>query len=292
VKIITVLKIRLFLVLLLLVQAGCLKTTKNIPANLRLLPAKTANKAELLQGLEESSNQVQTFKSGMLLDLSTGGPKSGVLNEYRETRGAIAVSRGTNHMLMKVLAPLVLTTLATMVSDGTEYRVSIPLKNQYAVGNVNAPLSSDSSLNNLRPKIIMEGLFVDVRPYLKKTQFRYLFEEAVQGTHSYYVIGFVHDVSGEEAEYVEKLWIDRSEDLQVTRKQIFGKDGKLETDVQYQNYQLQDGIPFPQTVVISRPAEDYTVKMTFTSRTFNEAIPDEVFNLPRPDGSQLVQLTK
>ena len=114
----------------------------------------------------------------------------------------------------------------------------------------------------------------------------------VQGTHSYYVIGFIQDVSGEEAEYVEKLWIDRSEDLQVTRKQIFGKAGRLETDVQYQNYQLQDGISFPQTVVISRPVEDYTVKMAFTSRTFNEAIPEEVFNLPRPEGSELVQLTK
>jgi outer membrane lipoprotein-sorting protein len=282
-------KIHFICLLLLLVTAGCLKRTRAIPVDQRLLPAKSAARAELLQGLEEKSKRVQTVKGTITLDLAGGGPKSGVLTEYRQTKAVVAAQR-PDHIRIQVQAPIVLTTLATMVSDGIQYKVLIPIKNQFAVGSVNAPLTSDKALNNLRPKIFMDGLFIDVTPYIDKPQFKALFEEAVQGIHSYYVFSFI-DVSGREVQLLEKIWVDRT-DLQVSRKQVFGPEGKIETDVEYSNYLSDGGIPFPQVIVIHRPSEDYTVKLTFMNRTFNEPIPQEAFNLSRPDGSELVQLTK
>jgi outer membrane lipoprotein-sorting protein len=89
---------------------------------------------------------------------------------------------------------------------------------------------------------------------------------------------------------LQKVWIDRS-DLQVSRKQVFGKDGRLETDVDYQNYQPQGGIPFPEVIVIHRPIEEFTVKMTFQQTTMNEKLDAKAFDLPRPDGSELLQLS-
>ena len=282
-------KIGFIVLLLSLVQVSCIKKTRPIPPDQRLLPAKSATRAELLQDLEERSKQVETLKGSITLDLSGGGPKSGVLTEYRQTRGVVVVRR-PDHVRIQVQAPLVLTTLATMVSDGNQYRVSIPIKNQYAIGNVNAPLSADSTLNNLRPKIIADGLFVDIRPYLDKPEIRWLFEEATEGTHSYYVFSFI-DFAAPEAHLLEKVWIDRT-DLQVSRKQLFGREGNIETDVKYSNYHSDGGISFPQVIAIYRTVEDYTVKMTFMNRTFNEKVPEDAFNLPRPEGSELVQLTK
>jgi len=137
----------------------------------------------------------------------------------------------------------------------------------------------------------VDGLFVDIRPYLNKPQYRFLLNEEVEGTHSFYVFAVI-DVSAKDAQYYEKIWIDRSAGMQVGRKQMFGTEGRLETDVRYQNYQFEGEIAFPQVVVISRPMEDYTVKMTFQTETFNEPVPNDAFSLPRPDGSELVQLTK
>ena len=81
----------------------------------------------------------------------------------------------------------------------------------------------------------------------------------------------------------EKLWIDRT-DLQISRKQLFGKDGRVETEVESSNYQTEGESSFPHTVVIQRPVEEYTLKMGFQKATLNQKLPDDAFNLERRSG--------
>jgi outer membrane lipoprotein-sorting protein len=280
------LKLQLLLLSLLLVQASCIKKTTVVPESQRLLPAQTATRSELLQALQDKSKQVETLKATVGIEFSRGGAKTGVLDEYRETKGYVFVER-PSHIRVQVQMPVVLTTVAVMVSDGQQYRLSIPVKNQFAIEDVNAPISPNSSLSNLRPQIFLDGLFVDITPYENKQT---LFEEAVVGTHSYYVFSFF-DNSGSEPQLIQKLWIDRT-DMEVSRKQIFGKDGRLETDVDYQNYVGDVGNRYPKVIVIHRPIEDFTVKMTFQQTTMNEKLDAKIFELPRPQGSELVQVRK
>jgi outer membrane lipoprotein-sorting protein len=276
--------------LLLLVQISCVKRTIVVPQAQRLLPAKDATRSELFQVLQERSKQIETLNATVAVEFSRGGAKSGVLDEYRQTKGYVFVQR-PSLIRVQVQMPIVLTTVAIMVSDGKQYRLSIPVKNQFAIEDVDAPITPKSSLSNLRPQIFLDGLFVDVRPYLNKPTVKNTFEESVVGIHSYYVFSFF-DTAGPEAELLEKIWIDRL-DLEVGRKQVFGKDGRIETDVEYENYHHEDhGIPFPEAIVIHRPIEDFTVKMTFQKTTLNEKLETKVFDLPRPEGSELVQLTK
>jgi len=278
-----------FVLLVLFVQAGCIKKTTRLPDSQRLLPAKDATRGELLQGLETRAKQIASLKATVAIDFSRGGAKSGVLDEYRETKGYLFVER-PSHIRVQVQAPLVLTTVAVMVSDGQQYRLSIPVKNQFAIEDVHAPISVKNSLGNLRPQVFLDALFVDVMPYLNQPNVGRLFEEAVVGIRSYYVVTFV-DTSGPELQVLEKIWIDRT-DLEVGRKQIFGKEGRLEQDVEYQEYHEEDGIRYPKVVVIQRPVEDFTVKLTFQQTTMNEKLEAKIFDLPRPEGSQLVQLTQ
>jgi outer membrane lipoprotein-sorting protein len=271
---------------LVFLEASCIKKTTVVPQGQRLLDAKNATRAELLKRLQERSKQVESLKATVALDFSRGGAKSGVLDEYRQTKGYVLVDR-PSHIRVQVQLPIVLTTVAIMVSDGQEYRVSIPIKNQFAMLDVNAPVNPKNSLSNLRPRVFLDGLFVDITPYANQPP---IFEEQVVGIHSFYVFSFFNP-GGSEPELLEKIWFDRT-DLQVSRKQIFGKDGRLEEDVDYQNYGVKDGVPFPEVVVIHRPIEDFTIKMTFQQTTVNEKLDAKVFDLPRPEGSELVQLTQ
>ncbi len=282
------LKAEIVLILLLLFPASCISRKRVLPEEQRLLPAKTATRGELVQDLEAKSNSIQTLQGTVSLDLSGGGAKSGVLTEYHQTTGYVVVDR-PKQIRFKVVAPIVLSTIVDMVSDGGQYRVSIPVKNQFFVGDVNAPANSKTALANLRPQHLLDGLFIDVRPYLNKAQVKSVLEEAVQGRRSYYVFSFIN-IGGSEAQLMEKLWIDRT-DMQVSRKQVFAKEGRLETDVEYLDYQSEGAESFPQTVVIQRPLEEYTVKMTFLKAAFNQKLADDTFNLERPDGSELVRLT-
>ena len=282
------LKAEIVLIFLLLFPASCVSRKRVLPEEQRLLPAKSATRAELVQDLETRSNSIQTLQGTVSLDLSGGGAKSGVLTEYHQTTGYVVVDR-PKQIRFKVVAPIVLSTIVDMVSDGGQYRVSIPVKNQFFVGDVNAPANSKTALVNLRPQHLLDGLFIDVRPYLNKAQVKSVLEEAVQGRRSYYVLSFIN-IGGSEAQLMEKLWIDRT-DMQVSRKQVFAKEGRLETDVEYLDYQSESTESFPQTVVIQRPLEEYTVKMTFQKAAFNQKLADDSFNLERPEGSELVRLT-
>jgi len=282
-------KLQLLLLSLLLFQASCIKKTTVVPQAQRLLPAKNATRPELLQALQEHSRQISTLKATVGIDFSRGGAKSGVLDEYRETKGYVFVDRPF-HIRVQVQMPIVLTTVAVMVSDGQEYRLSIPIKNQFAIENVNAPISPKSSLSNLRPQIFLDGLFVDVSRHMDKATVKALFEEAVVGIHSYYVFSFF-DTANAEPELLEKIWIDRT-NLDVSRKQVFSREGRLETDVEYQDYHNEDGIQYPKVIVIHRPIEDFSVRLTFQQTTMNEKLDAKIFELPQPDGSELVQLTK
>jgi len=282
------LKAEIVLILLLLFPASCISRKRVLSEEQRLLPTKTATRSELVQELEARSNSIQTLQGTVSLDLSGGGAKSGVLTEYHQTTGYVVVDR-PKQIRFKVVAPIVLSTIADMVSDGRQYRVSIPVKNQFLVGDVNAPANSKTALANLRPQHLLDGLFIDVRPYLNKAQVKSVLEEAVQGRRSYYVFSFIN-IGGSEAQLMEKLWIDRT-DMQVSRKQVFAKEGRLETDVEYLDYQSEGAESFPQTVVIQRPLEEYTLKMTFQKAAFNQKLADDSFNLERPEGSELVRLT-
>ena len=282
-------KLRIFFILLLVVQASCISRKRVLSQDERLLPAKTANREQLLHQLEQRSTAVQTLQGTIFLDLSGGGAKSGVLTEYHQTTAYVVVDR-PQQIRFKVVVPIVLSTIADMVSDGEQVRVSIPLKNQFVVGGANEPLVTKSALANLRPQHLLDGLFVDIRPYAKNPQVKSLLEESVQGRRSYYVFSFI-DISGSYAELLEKLWIDRT-DLQISRKQLFGKDGRVETEVEYSNYQTDGESSFPHTIVIQRPVEEYTLKMAFQKATLNQKLPENAFNLERPDGSDLVQVSR
>ena len=280
-------KFRIILALLLAIQTGCISRKHVVPETQRLLPAQTASRADLLQMLERQSNQIQTLQGTLALDASGGGMKTGVLTEYRQTKGFLLVER-PSHIRFKVQAPLALATVFDMVSDGRQYRVSIPVKNKFIIADTRAPTNDKNPLLNLRPQHIVSALFVDIGGYLSNPQVRSALEETTEGRRRFYVFSFIN-IASRDAELAEKLWIDRS-NLQVARKQMFGSDGKVETDVEYSEYASQGDIPFPQIILIQRPMEDYSLKMTFQKTTVNEQLAVESFNLERPAGSELVQL--
>ncbi len=282
-------KAALFLLLLSVFQASCISISRKrvVPEEQRPLPAQTLSRSELMTRLDEKSKAIRTMTATVAMDLSGGGLRTGVLTEYRQTRGFVLVER-PNQIRIRAQAPLALATVFDMVSDRRQYRVSIPIQNKFIVGDSTAPGKSANPILNVRPQVIMDALFVDADAYMRDPEIRSFLEETVVGRISYYVFQFVN-IAKEEAQLVEKLWIDRT-NLEVARKQIFGADGKLETDVQFLNYQPAGAATFPQVIDIQRPLEDWSIKMTFLRTTLNEAHAPDTFVLERPNGSELVQL--
>lgn len=273
--------------------AGCVARQRVLLEQEKPLPVKSAGPVEVLRLLEDQSQAVRTLLATVTLEASGGGSKSGILTEYRETKGYLIVER-PDHIRLKAQAPLALATVFDMVSDRIRYRLFVPIKNKFIVGDASGKTVFENPILNLRPKHILDALFVDVLPHMNDPRMRYTVEEATVGRRRFYIFDFI-DIGGSQsfapghlADLYEKIWIDRSS-LKVSRKQIFGKDGIVETDVQFLSYREVDGVSFPGTIVIGRPVEDYTLKITFQRTQMNQQLAEDAFLLEPPPGAELVQ---
>ena len=92
-----------------------------------------------------------------------------------------------------------------------------------------------------------------------------------------------------DARIAEELWIDRT-DLEVARKIVYGKDGKVESNIEFLDYRLVGGVTFPGVINLQRPMEHYALKMTFQKTTLNEQLPETAFLLERPSGARVIEL--
>ena len=72
--------------------------------------------------------------------------------------------------------------------------------------------------------------------------------------------------------------------LKPYKQDIYDAAGRIVTTVLYSNYQHYGDIDFPAQIDISRPFDEYALKITITKLTPNETLDDEQFHLEIPAG--------
>jgi outer membrane lipoprotein-sorting protein len=275
-----------------LLLSGCIVRRTPVPRNQRLLPAQTRSFSEILQILAERSKAVKTLRAvNVVFQPSAGARKKNEVTEVRAIDGYLLVNRpDAIHIHLNV--PLLKTTLADMVSDGSEYKVWSPLNNNFYVGKADESIQiSKLDLELPPPKDIANAIFVDISPYLDNPAKYKLFQtEAVEGQHSYYVMRVVDvEDASIEAHALEEIWIDRT-NMEIARQVKYGKEGVLLSNTDFSGYPSSGEILFPKVVQIHRPVEDVNLTIKFDRAEPNVALPAEGFQLTQPDGSELIRM--
>lgn len=277
----------LVLTALLLAAPGCLvrKQTRLHPSQVPP-PAREATLAELLSKINSQSEAVRTLTATVDLEPTAGSVYSGIIKEYHDVRGFILVERpSTIRMLGQ--APVVRTKIFDMVSNGEEFRLYIPPKQKFIVGKTSFRRPAKNALENLRPQHILQALIV---PPIDAERQKFFLEEAEEGARRYYVVTVVEPRADGELALRRKVWFDRA-DLELARMQFYEPGGIYTEDVHYAAYQDFQGIHYPTHIEVARPAEDYRLTLTIEKATFNEPIAPEKFELTKPEGAQLVDLS-
>jgi outer membrane lipoprotein-sorting protein len=249
-------------------------------------PALEASLAGLVAGLNSKSQSVRTLSATVDLEPTAGSIYSGVIKEYHDVKGFILIERPA---MIRVLgqAPVLRTDIFDMVSNGEEFRLSIPPKGKFIVGKTAFRRPAKNSLENLRPQHILEALLV---PALDTSHERTILEEAEEGGHRFYVVDVVQSAESGELRLERKAWFDRA-NLELARMQFYEADGLYVEDVHYSGYQDFQGTSYPSHIEVVRPIEDYRLTITILKATFNQPIEPEKFILSKPEGAQLVDLT-
>jgi outer membrane lipoprotein-sorting protein len=281
---------------LALPSAGCITIKRRTEVKKEeIRPQLQASEAELLDRYNNQVRGVQTLQATVDLIPSTGTTYSGVIEEYHDVPGFILAERPATVRVIGQ-APVVAKNIFDMVSDGKEFRIYIPSKNAFLVGPTALIRPSKKPLENLRPQHVVEALFWPEFSAGAKV----LFEEFDFNVSRYYILTLLRETDGGKFEIARKVWYSRT-DLQVSRVQLFGAGGKLDSDIAYSDWQPvgssgatgsaeNRSAAFARDIHIWRPQDDYKLEIKILKLTMNERITPDRFDLAQPTGTELVRV--
>lgn len=277
--------------------AGCAVSQRRTVSPAAVRPALEAAAEQLLAAYNDQARAVHSLNAAVEMSPVAGSAYSGVIEEYRDVGGFILAAQPEKIRIIGQ-APVLAKNVFDMVSDGRVFRIFIPSKNKFLVGPTDLERPSSQPIENLRPQHILDALFwPEFSPGAPV-----LFEEAEASPERYYVLTLLRP-SGAGLEIARKVWFDRA-DLRVSRVQIYGPGGRLDSDISYSDWQPAAGAGavsaaapssaagpfFPRKIRIRRPQQDYELTVSVTRLALNGEIPQDRFALAQPPGTELVQL--
>jgi outer membrane lipoprotein-sorting protein len=291
--------LRMAVATLAAISGGCaanngVSRRQNVPKQERPV-SKDATREELLDKYNAFASSVKSLNSTVELKTTAGSKYSGLIQEYHEVKAFLLASRPAN-VRMVGQAPVIGKTIFDMASNGKEFRVWLPTKNKFLVGEVAAERNSDRPLENLRPQHLLDAL---LWPEIRKEE-TVLLEEFNDENSRYYVLTVLR--GGYSTEIFRKIWFDRT-DLNVVRLQSYGPKGVLLSDVRFSDWQpLFDqtagttnsaGGPqaFPRALRIDRPHDDYRLDLQVSKIDLNVNLSADRFQLAQPENSELVRVS-
>ncbi len=291
------------LALLSLALAGCAVSQKHAASQPAFRAALDADQAQLVDAYNKQADAARTVNASVQMTPTTGSAYSGVIHEYHQVSGFVLAARPA---MIRVIgqAPVVGTNIFDMVSDGQTFRIFIPSKNEFLVGPTQLERATKNPIENLRPQHLLDAFFwqpIDAGEPV-------VLEQVEAPPARYYVLSVLHG-TGSNLEIARKIWFDRS-DLHVSRLQIYGRAGRLDSDISYEDWQnvlppspqetaapataddKSAGGPaiFARTFRIVRPQQDYQLTVIINRLTLNSDITADRFNLMQPAGTELVNL--
>jgi outer membrane lipoprotein-sorting protein len=287
---------RVLLALMPMLAAGCMsiKTTHDVKKE-EIHVQMEASEDQLVARYNEQARAVQTLQATVDLVPSTGSTYSGVIEEYHDVPGFILAKRPATVRVIGQ-APVVAKNIFDMVSDGETFRIFIPSKNTFLTGSTSLSRTSKKPIENLRPQHVVDALFWPELPAAAHV----LFEQFDADPNRYYILTLLRDVAGGKIEIARKIWFDRV-NLRVSRVQLYGAAGRLDSDVAYSDLQ-PIGSPtaggttsattasYPRDIHIWRPQDDYKLEIRILKLTVNEDITADRFELTQPPGTELVRV--
>ena len=218
---------------------------------------------------------------------------TGIMKQYPRVSGFILAQKPD---LVRVIgqAPVIGTNIFDMVSDGKTFSIYIPSKSQFLTGSTSVQRASDTAVQNLRPQHLMQAIFWEPIPPRDVV----LVEQAMDGNSSDYVLTVASESSGNSSgaetasgnwRIARKIWFERV-GLSMARIEVYGDDGRIESDIHYGQWQSFGAVQYPQKITLERPAEGYTLAVTVTKLTADTTIEASRFVLKQPAGSQLVHV--
>jgi len=246
------------------------------------LPILTASKTELLDRVAAFYDSIDSLKITADLTLSRGSVYKGEIVDHGGFQGSIDFRKPGDIRVVTKL-PVVKTMAFVMVSNGGKYRAYISNQNRYIEGDENAPATSASQIENMRPGAFLSALLV--KPFDSTGDITLLLDDTNE-QYSHYILQSLRKLDGSALAVLRTVTFDRV-DLRVIEQREFAPDSSIVSLTKYAGWKDYSGIYFPSQIQIMRYLEEYGATLDISQLEINHTPPDSTFVLERPAGSTL-----
>ena len=282
-------------------MSGCLYHTHKVQQPRIAGRAINANVAQLVAGVNQRYDAIQSLNATVEFTASTGGERKGKQTDITPFRGYILL-RKPNMLRVLGLVPVLHTRAFDLATNGSTFKLLIPPKSRAIEGSNSVTQKSSNALENLRPDIFLNSILIrsvapgrlvyltshaEVQPDPKTKQ---LIE-----TPEYDLLIGDEGPSKDDRLGVRVIRPTRvihfsRIDLLPSGEDIYDADGEVATKVTYGPYQNFGALKFPATITINRPLEEYQILIRLQKVTANLPLSDEQFQLKVPEGYQVRKL--
>ena len=263
------------------------KQIQRVPTSLIPFPAKTASLVDLINKFNQFSESIRTLQLKVSYELSGGSLEAGEIQRWRESEGFVILRKPFD---IRIIVQAFQIKVLDMVSDGTQFLISVPPKNKLIRGLNNQVIVPRKDLPvNIRPEHIFEALAP--LPIEKKSFPLISLEENQQGRKKFYILSLHESQSEEPLSLKRKIWFDRM-DLNIAKQKKFSHGGKLETEIVYKDFQKMKTQIYPKVIHILRPRDSYSLIIHTKTIKINGLLEDRVFILDKLLGAEEIDLTK
>src|ERR1700760_3602795 len=228
----------IFLLALITTETGCLFRTRTVETTTSTAKLETASRSQLVDFINNEAHKIKTLNLTVNIATSVGGEKKGKVTEFEEIRGYILV-RKPDMLRMIGLFPIVRNKAFDMVSDGTQFKLSIPAKSKFYVGHNDVIHPGSNPLENLRPQVIYNALLLpeidpknDIAVLENSTEVIYDPKSKKNLEQPDYVIDIIHHAK-DDWYLSRKIVFDRA-NLVPHEQVIYDQQGRITTDATYQ----------------------------------------------------------
>jgi outer membrane lipoprotein-sorting protein len=276
---------------------GCFSTTRLVLKTQTPTVYQTASVDEVEKDVSDRDAAIKTLKAQVQVTATTGGSKEGKVKEYTSFTGYIFVQKPASLRLLLQL-PLVGLRAFDMVSNGDTFTLMRASSHGdvWMQGSDKITKPSKNALENLRPVVILDSLVVPgVNPdeFVTLTESsRVLHEDVhhkIETVEPDYDLSVLKRRSGNNLQVQRVVRISRVTMLPF-QQDIYDDKGEIVTQATYDGYQEYGGQQFPSVITISRPLEEWSLKINVTKLTLNGPFEADQFELAIPPGTAVQKL--
>jgi len=277
---------------------GCFRTTHIVQRTQAPDMYRSTSVENLERIISQRDDSIKTLNAAVLLIASTGGGKEGKVITYTSFKGYIFVRKPRDLRVIMQL-PVVGSRALDMVSNGQTFTLVHATGGHGDVwiqGSNTVTTPSKNGLENLRPPVFFDSLLV---PGVAEDEMVSLSEStrvlAPQSKHQAaieepdYLLAVMKKSEGNTL-HLERLVHFSRITLLPFQQDIYNDKGQVETSATYDKYQEFNGIQFPMEINITRPLEEYALKLQVTKLTLNQPFDNDQFELKVPAGVKVQQM--